>query len=252
MVTLCWQQLARIATSLNKFPDQKVDLRCISGLNAPVDSHDPVLNIHVVRARLSCSVRTYELGHDSHRDKFWTCSVPKSLIRQSSWARPQFNSQSTTSLIMQLNGPSGIQCHVRSVNLINFWVYLSHKLWTKAYWFVIALENCTKCLDEKKWSQTWDEMRRSKTDTRPRRWALCPRRNRYEMLVRLKSLLTVFWSGGLERVGACGLGGTLWLAVLCGCDYKYGRIPIPASIPETAFDGNGHVTGPVWRIDRCW
>ena len=80
---------------------------------------------------------------------------------------------------------------------------ISHELRTKAYWLVSenwssAWRACMKRLDETKRSETRDETprpfgprpetHRSETETRPRRWAICPRRDRDETLVRLETV----------------------------------------------------------------
>jgi len=89
-------------------------------------------------------------------------------------------------------------------------LYLSHKLGTMSYWFLLEmageLKSCTACLhetsrrDEKVrdprrdaenfWSETVTrpETHRSETETRPRRSAFCPRRDRGETLVRLETV----------------------------------------------------------------
>ena len=108
--------------------------------------------------------------------------------------------------LLVLNGESNSRSSI-TVYVAACWVclYLSHELRTKACWFV--LENwsdsharcaCTKRLDETKTSETRDETPRRfgprprrdprRTGPRPRCWALCPRQDRDETLVRLETV----------------------------------------------------------------
>jgi len=49
------RNLATVSTSLNKFVNSEVELRCVGGVNAPVGSRDPVYNI------ISCAVELLRL-----------------------------------------------------------------------------------------------------------------------------------------------------------------------------------------------